>query len=116
MLGPPARCIAPSTPPPPASPAFAALTIASACTFTISPCSSASVTPLIVRVDMIVSLQSVIYRYPLNVGARLAASNMHQPKKPAQDSVGARVVGMGREGIYGRPVLASASAGPQATV
>src|SRR5215216_4896302 len=37
MVGPPARWIAPSTPPPPVSPAFAALTIASADWRVMSP-------------------------------------------------------------------------------
>src|SRR2546430_8961464 len=60
MLGPPARCMAPSTPPPPASALFAALTIASACTLTMSPWSSARVTPLIVRVDMNTIPQCII--------------------------------------------------------
>src|SRR5678815_5849767 len=43
MVGPPARWIAPSTPPPPDSWALAALTIASACCFEISPSASSRV-------------------------------------------------------------------------
>src|SRR5207302_6305236 len=50
MVGPPARWMAPSTPPPPARAEFAALAIASASTSTMLPRSRASVTPLIVRV------------------------------------------------------------------
>ena len=40
MAGPPARWIAPSTPPPPANALFAALTIASAWTVVMSPWTS----------------------------------------------------------------------------
>src|SRR5579883_38894 len=47
--------MAPSTPPPPRRPELAALTIASACTLTISPCMRARVTPLMVRVDIKIS-------------------------------------------------------------
>src|SRR5260370_1498660 len=53
--GPPARWIAPSTPPPPPSPELAALTMASTCISTTLPCRSARVTPLIVCVDIKIS-------------------------------------------------------------
>ncbi len=33
------------------------------------------------------------------------SSNRHQPKKLAQDAVGAGAVGKGRVGLYGRPWL-----------
>src|SRR5260370_10693264 len=63
ILGPPARWIAPSTPPPPRNPEFAAVTIATTWTSTIFPRISASVTPLIVRVDIKISS---IYNNKLN--------------------------------------------------
>jgi len=47
MAGPPARCMAPSTPPPPARRVFAALTIASVDSLVISPCVRTSVEALI---------------------------------------------------------------------
>src|SRR6266446_3905378 len=53
--GPPARWIAPSTPPPPRNPELAALTMASTCISTILPRRSAMVTPLIVCVDIKIS-------------------------------------------------------------
>src|SRR4051794_26685810 len=60
MVGPPARRMAPSTPPPPARPELAALTMASAWTLVMSPCSKARVTPLMVCVDMNTSPQFII--------------------------------------------------------
>ena len=45
MDGPPARCIAPSTPPPPASAELAAFTIASTATLVMSPSISRSTAP-----------------------------------------------------------------------
>jgi hypothetical protein len=36
---------------------------------------------------------------------RPRSPNRHQPKKPAQDSVGAREVRKGRVGLYGRPLM-----------
>src|SRR5579883_2959099 len=61
MLGPPARWMAPSTPPPPASAELAALTMASASTLVMSPCSKASVTPLIVYVVINTSPKFISY-------------------------------------------------------
>jgi len=46
-------------------------------------------------------------------GRHLPSPNRHQPKTPAQDSVGARVVGMGGEGLYGRPLLVCDPVGQQ---
>src|SRR4051794_34351248 len=48
MLGPPARWIAPSTPPPPANRLFAAFTMASTSCCVISPSTNSSDRPLIV--------------------------------------------------------------------
>src|SRR5437867_91047 len=60
MLGPPARWMAPSTPPPPARAELAALTMASVCTLVMSPCKRARVTPLMVCVDMNIFPQFMI--------------------------------------------------------
>src|SRR4051812_13705361 len=48
MLGPPARWIAPSTPPPPANRLFAALTMASTSCCVMSPSTNSSARPFIV--------------------------------------------------------------------
>src|SRR5579884_2811165 len=61
MLGPPARWMAPSTPPPPASAELAALTMASASTFVISPCCKARVIPLMVYVVINTSPKFISY-------------------------------------------------------
>src|SRR2546428_4948005 len=56
IVGPPARWIAPSTPPPPSSVVLAALTIASASCFVMSPCTSSRRVPAILRLFISLAL------------------------------------------------------------
>src|SRR4051812_45014953 len=60
MLGPPARWIAPSTPPPPANRLFAALTIASTSCCVMSPSTNSSSRPLIVATASLFRLRDLL--------------------------------------------------------
>ncbi len=62
---------------------------------------------------LIIPHNHAIITYASGVGMPVMTPDRHQPEKPAHVSVGARVVGMGGVGLYGRPLLVCDPAGQQ---